>query len=60
MGTKILETERLILEELHQDRFDELFALLSNENVHKYFPKTLNEQESIEFLEKVHYHPIFT
>jgi ribosomal-protein-alanine N-acetyltransferase len=53
MGTIILETERLVLEELDQSRFNELFFLLSNSNVHKYFPKTLNREESVEFLDKI-------
>ena len=51
MGRKILETERLILEELDQNRFDELFSLLSNPIVHEFFPKALNREESIDFLD---------
>jgi ribosomal-protein-alanine N-acetyltransferase len=53
MGTKILETKRLVLEELDQSRWNELFSLLSNPIVHRYFPKTLNKEESIEFLDKI-------
>jgi RimJ/RimL family protein N-acetyltransferase len=53
MGKKILETKRLILEELGEERFEDLADLLSNKNVHRYFPKILNRQESHDFLEKV-------
>lgn len=53
MSKEILQTERLILEELTEAHFDDLYDLLSNENVHRYFPGTLNIFESREFLEKV-------
>ncbi|MDA3899403.1 MAG: GNAT family N-acetyltransferase [Spirochaetes bacterium] len=48
---KILETERLVLEELKEDRFEDLANLLVNEKVHTFFPKTLNREESGEYLE---------
>lgn len=50
---KILETARLILEEIEDDRFEDLANLLANKNVHRYFPKTFNRKESQEFLETV-------
>ena len=50
---KILETNRLVLNVIDDSIFDELANLLSNENVHRYFPKTLDRQESREFLAKV-------
>jgi RimJ/RimL family protein N-acetyltransferase len=50
---KILETKRLILETIEQERFEDLAELLSNTKVHKFFPNTLNKQESEEFLNKV-------
>ncbi len=50
---KILETKRLILEEIEDDRFDELVNLLANKKVHRFFPKTLNKEESNEFLLKI-------
>lgn len=53
MRKKILETKRLILEELTIDLIDPLADLLTNPIVHKYFPKTLDRKESLEFLEKV-------
>ena len=49
----ILETDRLYLEELTDSHFPDLFSLLSNPLVHRYFPKALDEAESREFLEKV-------
>ena len=49
---KILETERLVLETIEEGLFEELADLLANEKVHEFFPKTLNRNESIEFLEK--------
>jgi ribosomal-protein-alanine N-acetyltransferase len=53
MQKTILETKGLILETLDDHHFDDLFKLLSNKNVHKYFPKALNKEESLEFLNKV-------
>lgn len=50
---RILETERLILETLEDNRFEELAELLANEKVHRFFPKTLNRQESHDFLQTV-------
>jgi RimJ/RimL family protein N-acetyltransferase len=53
MGNIILETERLKLVMIDEDHFDDLYKLLSNEKVHKYFPKALSEIESKEFFEKI-------
>ncbi len=53
MNRIILETERLTLEEIHENNFNDLCGLLSNENVHKFFPKVLNKAESVEFFEKI-------
>lgn len=50
---KILETARLILDEIEDDRFDELADLLANKKVHRFFPKILDRKESCEFLETV-------
>jgi RimJ/RimL family protein N-acetyltransferase len=50
---QILETKRLILDEIKEDRFDELANLLANEKVHRFFSKTLNRNESHEFLETI-------
>jgi [ribosomal protein S5]-alanine N-acetyltransferase len=53
MRNIILETERLKLEKIGEDHFGNLYKLLSNEKVHKYFPKALDEIESNEFYEKI-------
>jgi ribosomal-protein-alanine N-acetyltransferase len=53
MSNIILETERLKLEMIGEKHFENLFKLLSNEKVHKYFPKALNEIESKEFYMKI-------
>lgn len=53
MPKEILQTKRLILEELTEAHFDDLYDLLSNKNVHRYFPGTLDIDGSREFLEKV-------
>lgn len=50
---QILETKRLILETIDEDRFEELAELLANKKVHRFFPKSLTLQESKEFLRKV-------
>ncbi len=53
MSEIIIETERLQLEVIDKDHLENLFILLSNEKVHQYFPKILDEAESKEFYEKV-------
>ena len=45
----ILTTKRLRLEKIEGEHKADLFRLLSNPKVHKYFPKALNEKESEEF-----------
>ena len=53
MSQTILQTKRLRLEKITEDHKKDLFRLLSNPEVHKYFPKALNEKESEEFFQKV-------
>ena len=53
MGKKILTTKRLCLEKINEEHKKDLFRLLSNTTVHKYFPKTLDEKESEEFYAKI-------
>ncbi|MCP4113299.1 MAG: GNAT family N-acetyltransferase [Desulfobacteraceae bacterium] len=53
MSNIILETERLKLEIIDENHFGDLYKLLSNEKVHKYFPKALNKIEPKEFYEKI-------
>ncbi len=53
MAKRILETKRLTLEELDETRFEPLARLLANPRVHKYFPRVLGREESLEFLQQV-------
>lgn len=53
MGNIILTTKRLRLEKIGEDHKKDLFILLSNHKVHKYFPKTLNLEESEAFFDKI-------
>ncbi len=53
MNNIIFETDRLILEVIQKKHTRDLYNLLSNENVHKYFPKPLNEDESHEFYDNI-------
>jgi RimJ/RimL family protein N-acetyltransferase len=48
-------TERLTLELLTESHLNDLFILLSNPKVQKYFPKILNKLETKEFYEKIHH-----
>ena len=49
----VLETERLILQEMQWDLLPELTQLLTNPKVHEYFPKTLTEEEAKTFMSGV-------
>ena len=53
MHETILATRRLRLEKITEKHKKDLFELLSNPAVHKYFPKTLDEKESEEFYVKI-------
>ncbi len=53
MSHTIYDTPRLFLERLGDRHFEDLYRLLSNEKVHKYFPKTLNREETELFLQKI-------
>ncbi len=53
MNKEILSTKTLILEELDNQHMDNLYKLLSNPKVQKYFPKILTFEETKEFLNKV-------
>ena len=53
MPETIFTTKRLRLEKITEEHKKDLFRLLSNPEVHKYFPKPLNEKEAEEFFEKV-------
>lgn len=53
MSNIIFSTQRLRLEKIERSHLDDLFTLVSNPKVQKYFPKTLNRNETEEFYEKI-------
>lgn len=53
MSTTITTTDRLRLEKIDARHKGDLYALLSNPIVHKYFPKILDHHESKAFYEKI-------
>ena len=53
MQNIILKTERLNLEIIDKSHIGDLYNLLSNKKVQKYFPKTLDKIESEQFYEKI-------
>lgn len=53
MNSIVFTTRRLRLEKIRTHHKVELFKLLSNPKVHKYFPKPLDEKESEEFFNQV-------
>ncbi len=53
MSEIILTTKRLRLEKIGEEHKKDLFKLLSNPKVHKYFPKTLVGKEAEDFYEKI-------
>jgi len=52
MGKMILETERLVLREITQDDFDDLFAIWSDAETMRFYPATLDRQGMQEWLER--------
>ncbi len=53
MSSTIITTNRLRLEKIGANHKGDLFKLLSNPIVHKYFPKILDQKESEAFYEKI-------
>jgi len=53
MASEIVTTERLYLEIIEERHFEDLYSLLSNEEVQKHFPSTLNREETKAFYDKV-------
>lgn len=53
MNNIILTTKRLQLERIEKAHKKDLFRLLCNPKVHKYFPKTLDLKESEAFFDKI-------
>jgi RimJ/RimL family protein N-acetyltransferase len=49
----MVETDRLVLEIIDETHMSDLIALLTNQNVHRYFPKTPDEKESYEIYERI-------
>lgn len=53
MSHKIITTKRLFLEKITEKHLDGLYALLSNKEVQKYFPSTLDREETKQFYNKI-------
>lgn len=53
MSSTIITTNRLRLEKIGANHKSDLYKLLSNPIVHKYFPKILDQNESKSFYEKI-------
>ena len=49
MRSAIITTERLYLEKIRKKHFEDLYSLLSNKEVQKYFPSTLSREETRNF-----------
>jgi ribosomal-protein-alanine N-acetyltransferase len=53
ISSAIVTTERLYLEKIEERHFEDLYSLLSNKDVQKHFPSTLNREETKEFYGKI-------
>ncbi len=53
MNSPIISTERLNLEKIEERHFENLYSLVSNKEVQRFFPSTLNREEAREFFNKV-------
>ena len=53
MKSAIITTERLYLEKIRERHFEDLYSLLSNKEVQKYFPSTLSREETKNFYGKI-------
>ena len=53
MSSAIVTTDRLYLEKIKDTHFDDLYLLLSNKEVQKHFPSTLNIEETKDFYDKI-------
>ncbi len=53
MSSTVITTNRLRLEKIDANHKGDLYKLLSNPVVHKYFPKILDQNESKAFYEKI-------
>lgn len=52
MSKVILETERLILREITADDFDDLLEIWSDQEAMRFFPRTLDRQAMVEWIER--------
>ena len=53
MNSAIITTERLYLEKIKEYHFENLYSLLSNKEVQKYFSSTFDREETKEFYDKI-------
>lgn len=53
MSPVILRTKRLFLEKIKERHLDDLYTLLSNREVQKFFPSTLNRKETEDFYNRI-------
>ncbi|MFT5702116.1 MAG: ribosomal-protein-alanine N-acetyltransferase [Desulforhopalus sp.] len=53
MFSAVVSTDRLYLEKIKESHLDDLYLLLSNKEVQKYFPSTLTREETKEFYDKI-------
>ncbi len=53
MTSPIISTERLYLKELEERHFENIYSLVSNEKVQRYFPSILTRGEAREFFDKI-------
>jgi RimJ/RimL family protein N-acetyltransferase len=53
MPKRILQTQRLYLDEIKECHFHDLFKLLSNQKVQRFFPKVLSRKETLDFYNKI-------
>lgn len=47
-----IETERLILREMNEEDFDDLYCVLADSDIMQHYPYTFDEKESVDGLKK--------
>jgi len=53
MTSPIISTERLYLKRIEENHFNNIYSLVSNKVVQRYFPSTLNREEAREFFNNI-------
>lgn len=48
-----IETERLILREMNEEDFDDLYCVLADSDIMQHYPYTFDEKESVDGLKKI-------